>query len=63
MRRAVGATTVAAVVATVTVNETVPDAPGVADEGFTVQVASEGAPVQVKLIAWFSPPSPPRLSE
>ena len=58
-----GATTVAAVVVTVTVNETDPDAPGVAEGGLTVQVACDGAPVQAKLMAWFKPPSPPRLSE
>jgi len=31
--------------------------------GLTEQVASDGAPVQVKLMVWVRPPSPPRLSE
>ena len=36
--------------------------PGVAGFGEIVQVASEGAPVQVKLIAWFKPPRPSSAS-
>ena len=62
-RRRLGGTRVGAVVVTVTVTETDPDALGVADEGLTEQVASEGAPVQVKLMLWFKPPSPPKLRE
>jgi hypothetical protein len=50
-------------VVTVTVRATVPDAPDDTEEGLTVQVASEGAPVQVKLMVWFKLPSPLMLSE
>lgn len=50
----------AAVVVTVTVT-LVAELPTVAGFGETVQVASEGAPVQVKLTVPASPPSPPTL--
>lgn len=60
--RSLGATPEGAVVVTVTVIEPGPDE-GVVDEGLTVQVASEGAPVQVKLMVWFMPPSPLKLSK
>jgi hypothetical protein len=36
--------------------------PGVAGFGEAEQVASEGAPAQVKFTAWLKPPSPPTLS-
>jgi hypothetical protein len=36
--------------------------PGVTEFGEAEQVASEGAPVQVKFTAWLKPPSPPMLS-
>jgi hypothetical protein len=58
-----GTTAEGAVVVTVTVIAADPDPLGVVDEGLTVQVASEGAPVQVKLMVWFMPPSPLKLSE
>jgi hypothetical protein len=61
--RGLGATTLAAVVVTDTLTAIEPEPLGVADEGLTVQVAPDGAPVQVKLMAWFMPPSPPKLSE
>ena len=48
--------------ATVTVIETGPEALGVAEEGLTVQVDSEGAPVHAKLTVWLNPPSPVRAS-
>jgi hypothetical protein len=50
-----GALTEAAVVVTLTVIF-VAELPGVTGLGETVQVASEGAPVQVKVTAWFNPP-------
>jgi len=50
-----GAIADGAVVATVTATLL----PGVAGFGETAQVDSEGAPVQVKVTAWFNPPSPP----
>ena len=62
-RRELGATMVGAVVVTVAVSVTDPDAAGADDAGLTAQVASEGAPVQVKLMVWLMPPTPPRLSE
>jgi len=49
-----------AVVVTVTVTF-VAELPAVTGFGETVQVASEGAPVQVKLTVPDSPPSPPTL--
>jgi hypothetical protein len=52
-----GALTEAAVVVTVTVRF-VAELPTVTGFGETVQVASEGAPVQVKLVLWLNPPSP-----
>jgi hypothetical protein len=39
----------------------VAELPGVSVLGETVQVASEGAPVQVKPTLWLNPPSPPTL--
>ncbi len=60
-RRACGAASPGAVVVTVTVTEAAPDPLGVTEEGLTVQVACDGAPVQAKLIVWFRPPRP--LSE
>ena len=39
----------------------VAELPGVSVLGETVQVASEGAPVQVKLTLWLNPPSPATL--
>jgi hypothetical protein len=59
--RRFGAAQDAAVVVTETVSVTVPDPLGVTEGGLTVQVASEGAPVQAKLMAWFMPPKPPIL--
>jgi hypothetical protein len=50
-----GALIEAAVVVTVTVT-LVGELPAVAGFGETVQLASEGAPVQVKLTFWFIPP-------
>jgi acyl transferase domain-containing protein len=47
----------AAVVVTVTVTF-VAELPAVAEVGETVQVASEGAPVQAKLTLWLNPPTP-----
>lgn len=55
-----GAPTEAAVVVTVTVT-LVAVLPAVTGFGDTVQVASEGAPVQVKLTDPVNPPSPPTL--
>jgi hypothetical protein len=49
-----------AVVVTLTVIF-VAELPGVSVLGETVQVASEGAPVQVKLTLWLNPSSPPTL--
>jgi hypothetical protein len=49
------------VVVTVTVTFAA-ELPGVAGFGEAEQVASEGAPVQVKFTAWFIPPSPSMLS-
>jgi hypothetical protein len=40
----------------------VAELPAVTGFGETVQVASEGAPVQVKLTLWLNPPSPPTLN-
>jgi hypothetical protein len=51
-----GALTEGAVVVTLTVT-LVPELPAVTGVG-TVQVASEGAPVQVRLTLWLNPPSP-----
>ena len=62
-RREFGAVALAAVVATFTVSVTDPDAAGADDVGLTEQAASEGAPLQVKLMDWLMPPTPPRLSE
>ena len=39
----------------------VAELPGVTGLGETVQVASEGAPAQVKLTLWLNPPAPPTL--
>jgi hypothetical protein len=39
----------------------VAELPAVTGFGETVQVASEGAPVQVNVAVWFKPPSPPTL--
>ena len=55
-----GALTEAAVVVTVTVT-LVAELPAVTGFGETVQVASEGAPVQVKVTVPDNPPSPPTL--
>jgi hypothetical protein len=55
-----GAPTEGAVVVTLTVIF-VAELPGVTGLGETVQVASEGAPVQVKLTLWLNPPTPPTL--
>jgi hypothetical protein len=55
-----GAISEAAVVVTLTVIF-VAEPPGVTGLGETVQVASEGAPVQVKVTVWLNPPSPARL--
>src|ERR1035438_9305465 len=46
-----------AVVVTVTVT-LVAELPGVTGLGETVQVASEGAPMQMNVMGWFNPPSP-----
>jgi hypothetical protein len=56
-RRERGALTEAAVVVTLTVI-LVAELPGVTGLGETVQVASEGAPAQVRLTLWLNPPSP-----
>ena len=53
-----GATCEGAVVATETVMF-VAELPGVTGLGETVQVASEGAPLQAKLTGWVRPPRPP----
>jgi hypothetical protein len=53
----------AAVVVTATPIDIAPEPLGVTEVGFTVHVASDGAPVHVKLMAWLNPPSPPKLSE
>lgn len=53
-----GATSEGAVVETETVM-LVAELPGVSGLGETVQVASEGAPLQVKLTAWLRPPRLP----
>jgi len=50
-----GALTEGAVVVTVTVTF-VAELPAVSGLGETVQVASEGAPVQAKVTVWFDPP-------
>ena len=55
-----GALSEAAVVVILTVR-VVGELPTVAGFGETVQVASEGAPVQEKLTLWLNPPSPPAL--
>jgi hypothetical protein len=55
-----GALTEGAVVVTVTVT-LVAELPAVTGFGETVQVASEGAPVQVKFTVPDNPPSPPTL--
>ena len=55
-----GALADGAVVVTVTVT-LVAELPTGAGFGETVQVASEGAPVQVRLMLWFNPPSPASL--
>jgi hypothetical protein len=47
----------------VVVTETVMLLPGVAELGETVQVDSEGAPVQLKLTVSDIPPSAPTLRE
>jgi hypothetical protein len=60
MGRERGTLTEAAVVVTVTVT-LLAELPIVAGFGETVQVASEGAPVQVKLTVPDNPPSPPTL--
>ena len=59
-RRERGALTEGAVVVTVTVTLDA-ELPNVAGLGETEQVASEGAPVQVKLTVPDNPPSPPTL--
>src|SRR5271157_763945 len=56
-----GALIEAAVVVTVTVTF-VAELPAVSGFGETVQVASEGAPVQVKVTVPDNPPSPPTLN-
>jgi len=58
--RECGALAEGAVVVTLTVI-LVAEVPGVTGLGETVQVASEGAPVQVKLTLWLNPPSPPTV--
>jgi hypothetical protein len=55
-----GGLTEGAVVVTLTVTF-VAELPGVTGVGETVQVASEGAPVQVKPTLWLNPPSPVKL--
>ncbi len=55
-----GVPTEGAVVVTLTVT-LVAELPAVTGLGETVQVASEGAPVQVKLTVPVNPPSPPTL--
>jgi hypothetical protein len=55
-----GALTEGAVVVTVMVTF-VAEVPAVTGFGETVQVASEGAPVQAKLTVWLNPPSPATL--
>jgi hypothetical protein len=55
-----GAPTEGAVVVTLTVI-LVAELPGVTVLGETVQVTSEGAPVQLKLTLWLNPPSPATL--
>jgi len=55
-----GALTEGAVVVTVTATLVV-ELPGVTGLGETAQVASEGAPVQLSVTAWFIPATPPRL--
>jgi phage tail tape-measure protein len=55
-----GALTEGAVVVTVTAT-LVAELPAVTGFGETAQVASEGAPVQVNVTAWFKPPSPTTL--
>ena len=52
-----GALSEGAVVVTLTVTF-VAELPGVTGFGETVQVASEGAPVQVRLTLWLNPLSP-----
>jgi hypothetical protein len=53
-----------AVVATVTVMvDAAPEALGVTEEGLRAQLAADGAPVQLRLMAWLKPPSPSTLSE
>lgn len=59
--RARGAAKDGAVVVTVTVTAIDPEPLGVAEVGFTVQVASEGAPLHAKLTAWLNPPTSVRL--
>ena len=60
MGRERGTLTEGAVVVTLTVTF-VAELPGVIVLGETVQVASEGAPAQVKLTVWLNPPSPTAL--
>ena len=60
MGRELGALTDEAVVVTLTVMF-VAELPGVIGFGVAVQVASEGAPVQVKFTLWLNPPSAARL--
>ena len=55
-----GRLTEAEVVVTVTVT-LVAELPAITGFGETVQVASEGAPVQVRLTLWLTPPSPATL--
>jgi len=60
-RRPFTAASDGAVVAAFTVIEADPEPLGVAEVGFTVQVASEGAPLHAKLTAWLNPPTSVRL--
>jgi hypothetical protein len=55
-----GTLTEAAVVVTLTVT-LLAELPAVTGFGETVQVASEGVPVQAKLTLWLNPPSPTAL--
>lgn len=57
-----GVTIVAAVVVTVTLAVAALLPLGVTGEGETVQVESEGAPVQARATTWLNPPSPVTLS-
>jgi hypothetical protein len=51
------------VVATITVTGLGAALPGASEVGETVQVASEGAPVQLNPTVWLKPPKLPRLRE